>query len=294
MNYHYIDDIQVEDVQSTQINIRAIQNEKATYNCVKTSIRGDIEDTIFSQFDNLPMAEDGNDLFKKITTFTTVSSLQLSMLSFNDITNFEYNTPVINSKLIHLFVLATNSTRQLLESERIQHILNAYGKILQPEVWAQWFRAKIDAFEEGTIKKSQDFMNTATIKYNKIIGKDGKFSGSMTCVQDDIVSIFAIRSKKRKATSPSKTLNEERKPHSDNRDLFLFFTHYQDKDSKKYKLRDSKDYNGNTHFFCDSPLHRNRLKMHTHNPEKIRTRERWLKKKTREVSNNDAKANIGK
>ena len=75
MNYHYIDDIQVEDVQSTQINIRAIQNEKATYNCVKTSIRGDIEDTIFSQFDNLPMAEYGNDLFKKITTFTTVSSL---------------------------------------------------------------------------------------------------------------------------------------------------------------------------------------------------------------------------
>ena len=112
------------------------------YNCVKSSITGDIKDTIFSQFDNIPKTEYSKGLFKNLTTFTTVSSLQLSMLSLNNIVNFNpadyvYNVPVINSKFIHLFVLITTSTRQLLESELIQHVLNAYGKILQLEIWAQ-------------------------------------------------------------------------------------------------------------------------------------------------------------
>ena len=39
-------------------------------------------------------------------------------------------------------------------------------------------------------------MNTASIKYNKIIGKDGMFSGSMTGVQDDIVAMFASKPRK--------------------------------------------------------------------------------------------------
>ena len=174
---HSIDDDQVEDAIAARTSNRSIQNSKAIYNCVKFSITGDIKDIISSQFDNLSTTEDGIGLFKKLTTFTTVSLLQLPVLSFNSIMNFnpanyDYNVPVVNSKLIHFFVFTTTSTRQLLESELIQHVFNAYINILQPEIWAQWVRAKGEAFEEGTITKSQDFMNTATIKYNKIIGKD--------------------------------------------------------------------------------------------------------------------------
>ena len=95
------------------------------------------------------------------------------MLSFQNILDFnpfdwEFSIPVINGKLIHLFTLATTRSRALDESERIQHTLNVYSKILQPEMWGQWVRKKIDSFEEGGITVCQDFMNPATMKYNKI------------------------------------------------------------------------------------------------------------------------------
>ena len=146
--YHSISDADIEAAQNARANDRAIQNSKAMYNCVKSSIAGDIKDTIFTQFDNMPDNEDGVALFKQLTTLTTISSLQLSLLSFNNILNFNpvdhgFNIPILNSKLFHLFVLATTSTRTLLDSERIQHTLNVYGKILQPEVWAQWVWAKV-------------------------------------------------------------------------------------------------------------------------------------------------------
>ena len=166
------------------------------FHCIKSSIKGDLKDTIFTQFENLPAHEDGISLFKQLTTFTTVASLQLSMISFQNILNFDpseykFNIPLLNGKLIHLFVLATTQTRTLLASERIQHTINVYAKILQPEAWAQWVRNKIDSFEEGNITDCQDFMNSAVLKYNQIMGRDGDFGGSITTVQDDIVAMIA-------------------------------------------------------------------------------------------------------
>ena len=104
------------------------------FSCIKLSIKGNIKDTIFTQFGNLPTHEDGIALFKKIATFTTVTSLQLSMLSFNNILNFnpfdyKFNTHVIHRKIIHLFILATTSSRTLFDSEKIQHISNVYVKL---------------------------------------------------------------------------------------------------------------------------------------------------------------------
>jgi len=55
---------------------------------------------------------DGIKLFKKLTTFTTVASLQLSLLSFNSILEFNpfdhaFDVPTINTKLMNLLTLAT-------------------------------------------------------------------------------------------------------------------------------------------------------------------------------------------
>jgi len=71
-----------------------------------------------------------------------------------------------------------------LPSERINHTLNVYSKILQPEIWAQWVRNKVDQFEEGSITVCQDFMNSAVIKYNKIIGDDSQvnFGGAIAMI----------------------------------------------------------------------------------------------------------------
>ena len=60
---------------------------------------------------------------------------------------------------MHVFNLATIQYHTLDELERIQHTLNIYFRILQPEVWAQWVQNKVDAFEDETIVQYQDFMN---------------------------------------------------------------------------------------------------------------------------------------
>ena len=277
--YHSITNQHIEDARIARTNDRALQNSKAMYACIKSSVKGNLKDTIFTQFDNIPDYDDGVALFKKMTTFTTVASLQLSMLSFTNILNFSpsdlhFNIPAINSKLIHLFILSTTSSRKIDDSEQISHTLNAYGKIVQPESWAQWVRNKIDAFEEGTITVSQTFMNAAVMKYNKIICDKGKFSGSITSVQEDIVAMIAKSTK--------------RKRNIDNDDGYKkkqtaitpppFLTHYKDSKEVKYKLGDTKMHNNKKFYFCDCPDHRNRLKWHTHSTEDCRTRINWLAK----------------
>jgi len=134
--------------------------------------------------------------FQKLTTFTTVASNQLSMISFQNILDcspslHEFRIPKINSKLFHLFILATTQSRSLLDTEMIQHTMNVYAKILQLESWAQWVRNKIDSFEDGNITQCQTFMNSGVLKFNQIIGKCGSFSGSITTVQQDIVAMVA-------------------------------------------------------------------------------------------------------
>ena len=129
-DYHTINGTQITDAAAVHINDRAIQNSSALFKCLESSIVGDLKYTIFSQSDNISTNEDGISLFKLLTIFTTVAPLQLSMISFNHILNFDpsefnFSIPKINSKLINLFLLATTKTHKLLDSERIQHTLNA-------------------------------------------------------------------------------------------------------------------------------------------------------------------------
>jgi hypothetical protein len=81
-NYHSVTDTDVENARIAHVDPRAIQNSRAMYKCVKLSITGDLCATIFDQADNLPTTEDDPTLFKKLTAFTMVASLELSMLSF--------------------------------------------------------------------------------------------------------------------------------------------------------------------------------------------------------------------
>ena len=60
------------------------------------------------------------------------ASLQLSMLSFKQLLEFDpascdFNISAVNTKINHLFVLATINQRQLGELEKIQHTITAYA-----------------------------------------------------------------------------------------------------------------------------------------------------------------------
>ena len=102
------------------------------------------------------------------------SSLQFSMDFFKQILEFDpydhgFNIFDINTKLNHLFVLANTGKHTLGEPERIQNTLTVYARIKQPEEWAQWVCLQMDRFEEGIIQNAQSFMNTASLKYVKIL-----------------------------------------------------------------------------------------------------------------------------
>ena len=287
-NYHAIPEATVEAARTSRTNDRAKQNSKAMFRCIKSSISGSIKTTIFGQSGNLIVDEDGPVLFKKVTGFTPISSTQLSISSLQNIIDYnpaddDFNIPAINTKLTNLFILATTNTRTLTDGERIQHILNVYAKILQPEIWAQWVRDKMDSFDDGAITVCQDFLNSAVVKYNKIIGKEGQFKGSVTSVHDDIVAMVTRKAQKKRKTSDDVT-----PPAKKTKTVGLppFVRHYKSVTNgveTKYKVGDTKVWKDTTYYFCDCPNHRNRVKWHKFKPEDCKTRQRWLENKKKKI-----------
>jgi hypothetical protein len=155
--HHNITETDIETVRVARTDARSKQNAQSMYECLKTSISGDLRSNLFEQASNLMTEADGPSFFKNMLSFTTVSSLQLSMLSFNQILQFDpamyqFNVPTINKNLNHLFVLATTGTRTLDDPERIHHSLTAYQRIRQPEIWAQWVQNQVDPNHREKVK----------------------------------------------------------------------------------------------------------------------------------------------
>lgn len=235
---------------------------------MKSSITGDIKATLFEQDGNLPPHEDGP------------ASLQLSMLSFKQILEFspvdhKFNIPLINTKLNHLFVLATTHDRRLTDAEHIQHTLTVYARIKQPETWAQWVRNQIDAFDEGTLTNCQSFMNSASLKFTEIASSDSGFNGSITTVQEDIVAMVTTNKRKKAIASIAELPpNNSNASGANKGKLPPFAKHFKsstEPDAQTYKVGNTKTWH-----FCDCPNHRDRVKWHTHPAETCRLRLRWL------------------
>jgi len=110
-------------------------------------------------------------------------------------------------------------------------------------------------------------MNSAVIKNNKIIGDNSQrnFGGAITTIQEDIVVMMAINTTKRKKQD---NYNEKNyKKDKKEKDPLPFLTHFKDSNGVKYKLGDTKIFNGVTFHFYNYPFHRNCLKWHTHTPK---------------------------
>ena len=68
-------------------NNHIIQNPKAFYSMLSESVTGKFRNTAFEQAQNLPTNKDGVTIFNIFTSFTVVASLQILILSFNQITS---------------------------------------------------------------------------------------------------------------------------------------------------------------------------------------------------------------
>ena len=78
---------------------------------------------------------------KKITSFTIVSSLQLSIVYFKNTPNFyptdhKLNIFEINTNLCNIFILVMTRNHLIIDSNQNQQTIKVYNKILQPEEWA--------------------------------------------------------------------------------------------------------------------------------------------------------------
>jgi hypothetical protein len=103
-HYHSLTDADITAAQAARTDPHPVQNSHALYKCLKSSVTGDLHATIFDQAGNLPLTEDGPTLFKKLTAFTMVASLQLPMLFFKPILKFDpadhsFNVPTLDTKL---------------------------------------------------------------------------------------------------------------------------------------------------------------------------------------------------
>ena len=172
--FHSITDANIETARTRRTNNWALQNSRALFKCLQSSVKGHVQTSIFTQQDNIPSNEDGVTLFKTFTKFTAVTSIQLFVSILHSINVFDlatdkYVIPTINSKLSNLFLLAGGPHYTLHGHEKVQSTINVYSKILQPDSWAWWVSQRKDAFDDDTLNNCNDFMNSAVVKYNKIV-----------------------------------------------------------------------------------------------------------------------------
>ena len=85
--YQSISSVNIADAFVTCTKDCDIHNSKEFYSMLYRSFTGTICNTVFDQAQTLPTYEDDITLLTIFTLFTTVASLQLSILSFNQITS---------------------------------------------------------------------------------------------------------------------------------------------------------------------------------------------------------------
>ena len=86
-NYSNIN-AQITTAHLTHTNACNVQNAQAMYKCLKASLMGSLPSAVFLQLRNLLAHEDGLALWKKLTDFMSIASLQLSNLASNQIMEF--------------------------------------------------------------------------------------------------------------------------------------------------------------------------------------------------------------
>jgi len=226
-----------------------------------------------------------------------VATLQLSLLSLNNILTYDpsvndYKIVDINKSLSHLFTLARTTARPIDDAEKIQHTINVYLRIRQPEPWAQWCRNQSDLFDNGALTNSQNFMNQAVMKYNKIVSaQGGKFNGSSTTIQEDIVAMVSDTVKKAKRKTPAAATEDDSKPPATKHKLPPFAKQpavSTAANAQKYKIGDTKEWGKKTWHFCGCPNHRDGILWHVHPAAACCTRRKWLEAQGNEPPPADA------
>ena len=135
-------------------------------------------------------------------------------------------------------------------------------------------------------------MNSATVKYNKIVSKKGYFEGSVHTFHKDIVALLAMQPKKSFKRKIKGKYGEPSNKRT-TREPLPFVKHSKDSTSKAYKVGDTKEQDGNMFYYCNSPTHRDCIKWHTYSHGNYCVRKAWLQKTSKDGADTPAQANTG-
>ena len=141
---------------------------------------------------------------------------------------------------------------------------------------------QIDRFEEGLVVKSQSFMKSSSLKYIKISAIGPGFGGGSTTISEDIVPTMASVSKKHSAPVTNKSIVTDEFSTKIAKTLPPFVRHFKAtnaSDAAIFKVEDSKDWKGETWYFCDFTNHLNHIKCHPNPDPDCCTCQKWLKEK---------------
>ena len=85
----------------------------------------------------------------------------------------------------------------------------------------------------------------------------------MHSIHEDIVALLSTKTKAIKRKHQNSEKDEDKlKAGKPKLDKPNFIKHFEDSDGTLYKIGDTKEYEGKTFHFCDTPTHCNRIKWY--------------------------------
>ena len=292
-DYSNISEAELETARTARTDARALQNSKAMFLCLVSSMHGNLLVYLQTQMQSALIQEDGPTLLKHMLTFSPVSNLNTKTLSSKQVMDFDpssykFDIVSINKSLLHLFVLC--GTRFTLD-EQIFYTTSTYLKIKRPEAWGTWARGIETAYEAGSITNLQSLMNSAVFQQTRLMSRDDR-NWSLRSNDEDVVAMVSLLNKtvtgmtkgKRKSAPVRKPKSgkddKEAEPRKGLPNHFPPFAQATcspaSEGSTPYKIGDTQIWKTKTYHFCDTPNHKFESHWHQFPATDCRTRKKWL------------------
>lgn len=263
-------------------NARAIQNSRILFEIIKASIGEPLYSSIFREV----VPEDGPTLFVMVTRRSSVTALSTAMnaeeqLKTLDPSSFKFDLIAVNTKITQLFDQAA-IVMPLSDAKKRICILSIYNKIKEPSEWHQWVSRMTENIEDSTpanVISPDDLMAKAETKVSNIQQmptNPWKQASTITQWQQVVALVnkknlsSTTNPKGNRRTNPTKPEKdgENDDPNATQKRYPPFVTHWKDKSSgKSYKKGDTKQWEGETWYYCPCKHRPKNNRWHKHKPQ---------------------------
>ena len=294
IDYRSVTLAMVEQARANRTNPRAIQNAKAMFECIATSLTGRIRSLLFEQAGNLPR-EDGPILFIKAITCSQAIGTAATIDSMRRLDNFDpatvkFDIIEVNTTMFNLLnQAAAISGRAFSNDVQVAYLIKTYERIKQPDAWVRWVETQRAKNPPPVV---QELANDA-VSHSSALANQDSWNPSKLSPMETVQAMIAKFKDEKKSNhkSGTKTPNDNPKKRKDSKKqdpakkskksakpTFLTFT-TRGKNGPPHQIGDTKKWEDITYFYCDCPNHKDKIHWHVHEAKDCRTRQKWLKSK---------------